>query len=120
MHLHNLNYLKTDRILKRHEFFELSRKGKRIKNRYVTVIYSSGSMGKCRLGLTVTKKIGNSVQRNRLKRCVREFFRINKSRFKYNWDINIIPNNEAVYLNSEKIFLNLLEIFKRIEGDFGN
>lgn len=120
MQLQNLNFLKTDRILKRHEFLELSKKGKRIKNKYVIVNYSPGYTKKCRLGLTVTKKTGNSVQRNRLKRYVREFFRVNKSGFKYNWDMNIIVKNEAVNLTSEKLFLYLREVFKKIEEDFDN
>ncbi|MBU1052441.1 MAG: ribonuclease P protein component [Proteobacteria bacterium] len=114
------NFIKTDRILKRHEFIELSKKGKRTKNKYVTAIYFPGSTGKCRLGLTVTKKTGNSVQRNRLKRYVREFFRVNKSKFNYNWDINIIANKESVYISSEKMFLSLHEIFKKIEEGFDN
>ncbi|MGB5158570.1 ribonuclease P protein component [Desulfobacterium sp. N47] len=120
MQFENSNFLKTERILKRREFYELSKKGNRIKNKYVTVIYSPGSTEKCRLGLTVTKKIGNSVQRNRIKRYIREFFRVNKSRFKNNWDINVIPKSEAANLTFENTHLYLLNIFKKIEEEFDN
>ncbi len=113
-------FLKSERILKRRDFFDLSRKGKRVTNRYFTVIYSPGSTEKCRLGLTITKKIGNSVQRNKLKRYAREFFRQNKSRFKNNWDINVIAKNEAVNLASSYYYLNLVKLFKKIEENFDN
>ncbi|MBU4035928.1 MAG: ribonuclease P protein component, partial [Proteobacteria bacterium] len=64
MQLQKFNFFKTNRILKRSSFVELSKSGKRIKNKYVIVVYSPGTTDNCRLGITVTKKIGNSVQRN--------------------------------------------------------
>ncbi len=44
-----------------------------------------------RLGLTVSRKKGPAVVRNRIKRVLRSFFRINQENFQVRADINIIP-----------------------------
>jgi ribonuclease P protein component len=44
-----------------------------------------------RLGLTVSRKIGESVRRNRIKRLVREFFRLHQHDFVLRADIVVVP-----------------------------
>jgi ribonuclease P protein component len=54
-----------------------------------------------RLGLTVSKKMGNAVARNRIKRVVREYFRLHQYDFEMPLDIVVVPkrNLEASQLN---------------------
>lgn len=118
--MHNFSFPKTDRILKRGEFLQLSRKGKRVKNKYFTVVYSQGLFGTTRLGLTVSKKAGNSVLRNKIKRGIREYFRNNKNGFKNKWDINVIAGPEAGSLTSEDLIASLQDVFKKIEEYLDN
>jgi ribonuclease P protein component len=47
-------------------------------------------MGISRLGITVSKKVGSAAERNRIRRLVREFFRLNRSRLSTPQDIVII------------------------------
>lgn len=64
-----------------------------------------------RLGIKVSKKIGGSVKRNRLKRFIREFFRLNKKRLPKGYDIMIIPSKESdrlTFLNVENELGGLL------------
>ena len=52
-------------------------------------------MGSSRLGMTVGKKFGNAVKRNRIKRLIREFFRLDKQRIPVGYDILISPIKAA-------------------------
>lgn len=49
----------------------------------------------CRVGISVSKKTGNSVMRNRIKRVVREWFRINKNKFNKSFDMVFIFKNKT-------------------------
>lgn len=118
--MNNFNFTKSERILKSSEFHLLSKSGKRAKNKHFTVVYSQGLFGTTRLGLTVSKKAGNSVRRNKIKRRIREYFRISKSSFKNKWDMNIIAKPEAGCLTAEFFIASLKEIFNKIEEGINN
>jgi ribonuclease P protein component len=109
-------FTKADRILKRNEFIELSKTGRKIHHKYFFAVYAPGRHGRSRLGITVTKKVGGAVKRNRIKRLVREYFRLNRHALSGEWDINIIAKNQAAGLSSEKVFESLENIFERISS----
>lgn len=75
---------------------------------------SLGGQDRTRLGITVTKKVGNAVVRNRIKRLCREFFRFNKHNITGHWDINIIAKKQAAGLSAKDVFSSLKHIFDRI------
>lgn len=108
------SFTKADRLLKRNEFIELSKAGRRLQNNHFIAIYAPGRFDRCRLGITVTRKIGRAVKRNRIKRLIREYFRCHRHLIPGKWDINVIAKKEAVDLSSEEIFSSLQNIFERI------
>lgn len=110
----DFSFTKADRILKRSEFINLSKTGKKLQNRHFIFTFCQGQGDRSRLGVTVTKKVGSSVKRNRIKRLSREYFRLNRHRLKGNWDINIIVKKEAVGLPCDRIFASLDNLFNRI------
>ena len=114
------SFTKADRILKRNEFLQLSKLGRKLHNENFIVIYAPGHFGRSRLGITVTKKVGNAVTRNRIKRLVREYFRVNRDLLSGDWDINVIAKKKAADLSSEKIFGSLCNIFERISNRDGS
>jgi ribonuclease P protein component len=84
-------YNKEKRILKRSEFVRVQKRGKRYKTRSLLILIHPGQTGQKRLGIAASKKIGNSVKRNRIKRLIREVFRKNQNLFPDSADIVIIP-----------------------------
>ncbi len=110
------SFTKADRIIKRSEFIQLSQTGKKLQNRNFIVVFFPGQFDRSRLGVTVTKKVGSSVKRNRIKRLSREYFRLNRHHLKGYWDINIIAKREANELQSDRFFASLDEIFSKISG----
>ncbi len=86
-----------------------------MENGHFLVIYTKGQHGKTRFGITVTKKVGNAVTRNRIKRLSREFFRQNRSRLEVTWNINIIAKKNAAHMSGEQVFKSLRELFEKIQ-----
>ena len=111
---------KTDRILKRSGFLRLSREGRRIHGEHFVVNYFTNSSGNMRLGVTVSKRVGCAVIRNRIKRLVRECFRLNKARISGACDMNIIAKTGAASLSSRKISQILGNLFYEISEDCKN
>jgi ribonuclease P protein component len=108
-------FKKTDRILKRSDFLAVSLKGSKVYNKYFILIHLPNEHKNNRLGITVTKRVGKSVERNKIKRYCREFFRLNRCTIPENIDINIIVKKNALALDSERMFLALENIFKKIK-----
>jgi len=70
------------RITRAAEYKFVFDKGGRVAGRYfVCHLARQDGGGPCRLGLAVSRKVGNAVARNRIKRRVREFFRIHRDGF---------------------------------------
>jgi ribonuclease P protein component len=106
----SFSFPKEKRLLNRKDFVNLNRLGERHYTRHFTVILKKNGLGITRLGVTVTKKIGNAVKRNRVKRLIREFFRLNKSYFPQGYDIVVAAKKNASYLDLRKTKEELAEI----------
>lgn len=102
---------KKDRLLKRHQFLFLSKFGKKEQNKFFIVSHKKSD--KIHLGITITKKVGKAVFRNKIKRIVREFFRLNKKNLEKQLDIVIIAKKEIAKLNSKEISFYVKDVFKK-------
>jgi ribonuclease P protein component len=107
-------FKKKDKILKRREFLQLKRCGKRIQDRNFIIIYSDGRYEKNRIGITVSKKLGNAVKRNKIKRLIRENFRMNRDKIAEFMDINVIAKKKAGEISADMVFKSLDGIFNQI------
>ena len=107
-------FTKADRVLKRPEFLHLTKNGKKISNQCFVATFSPGRFERTRLGITVSRRVGNAAARNRIKRFAREYFRLNRHLIAGYWDINITAKRAAANLSSDQAFLSLRDIFDRI------
>lgn len=88
---------KALRLRKRWEFLAVQRQGKRLHGRYLVVIARlTGPDEATRLGITVSRKVGNAVVRNRLKRLIREAFRVQQHDLPASLDIVVVAKRSAV------------------------
>jgi ribonuclease P protein component len=104
------SFPKNERLLNRKDFVNLNRFGKRYHGKHFTLILRKNTLTVKRLGITVGKKVGNSVKRNKVKRLIREFFRLNKNHFPDSCDIVVIAKTGAVDLVFRKVEKELREI----------
>lgn len=109
-------FTKADRLRKRSEFLHLAKIGRRIQNRYFVAVFAPGRSDRSRLGITVTRRVGNAAHRNRIKRWVREYFRRHRARLQGTWDINVIAKKEAVHLASEDAYRCIGDLFDEISS----
>ncbi len=87
--------MKYLRIKKQADFNRLFQKGKRVFSPSFTMLYAPSK--KMRLGISVGKRHGKSVQRNRIKRLLREAFRLQCGEMQGTYSIVLIPKVQDDY-----------------------
>jgi ribonuclease P protein component len=93
---------KSARIRRRREFVALGRSGKRSTTPNLVVL-AQARTASCRLGITVSKKVGGAVVRNRLKRHIREAFRRHPTRMLMHRDLIVIAKMGAAALRGKDV-----------------
>lgn len=112
------SFQKTDRLRKKSEFKELYDRGKRLKSEAFIICYLPNNLKHSRLGMSVSRKVGCAVTRNRIKRIAREVFRLQRSRFfqKGSWDIHLIARNTASRLSTPELVERLVFMLNQLES----
>jgi len=102
---------KSSRLLKREEYSSLKKGSSSITGNGFKIVFKKNNVVKPRLGLAVSSSIGNAVCRNKVKRLVRESFRVSKNLVKV--DYLFIPRKgiKLVVLRAslERTFLKIKE-----------
>lgn len=81
---------KTVAIRQNHEFRSLYYKGGSKASGLLVVYFKKNRYGQSRLGITVSKKVGNAVTRNRVRRLIKENYRLMEPEIRDGYDVIIV------------------------------
>lgn len=107
--------MSVEKLKKSSQFSEVYKKGKSNATRLVVLYQLENGLGFNRVGYSVSKKVGNSVVRNRAKRLIKEAYRLNQVKQTKSYDLVFIARvrmNTAEYLEVEKSVKRLLKDLK--------
>lgn len=89
----DFRFSKSEHLTKKKEFEKVFELGTVLKSAEVVFYVTPNDLQNSRLGLVVSKKVGNAVRRNRVKRLLREVYRLNKHLLTVHVDIIAIPRH---------------------------
>lgn len=107
------SYRKSERVTNRSDYKAIYNKGVWSSSQHFTSVICSNEQGIKRLGITVTKKTGNAVKRNRIKRLIREFFRLNKDLFPAGHDVVVMAKRNMPPLTYQEACRELTKLISR-------
>ena len=105
--------MKFSESLKRNaDFQNVYKNGKSYANRYLVMYVLENQTGRNRLGISVSKKVGNSIVRHRVTRLIRESYRLQEDMFNSGLDMVIIARPGAASIGYEEAESALLHLAK--------
>ncbi len=105
----------TESLKSNSDFSKVYKEGRSKANRYLVLYVRENGTDINRLGVSVSKKVGNSVYRHYFKRCVKESYRLHEKMFNSGLDIVVLARQGAKgikYKDIESAFLHLMRIHK--------
>jgi ribonuclease P protein component len=107
------------RLLRRGEFVRVQQQGRRIHTAHFILLLLRAQARDAnpytRLGVTVGRRVGGAVQRNRIKRVVREVFRRNRALFPPEYDVVLVARPGAERLDYDAVRSELVRAQAAIE-----
>ena len=104
--------------VKNKDFQIVYKKGKSYANKYLVMYVLENHFNTNRVGISVSKKVGNSVVRHRLTRLIRERYRLQESRFQRGLDIVVVCRASAKgrsYVDLESALIHLGKLHNIID-----
>ena len=100
----------SESLKKNMEFQNVYKNGKSYANKYLVMYVLENDLNKNRIGISVSKKVGNSVIRHHITRLIRESYRLQEEMFNSGLDIVVVARVNAkdiTYHQTEKALLHL-------------
>ncbi len=101
--LKNFGLPKACLLRKSREFEQVYKKGKRLHGDGFTLIYCRNNLDSSRVGISIHRQIKGAVKRNRLKRIIRESFRLNRELYPSKADIIMAIKPENTFTSPESV-----------------
>ncbi|MBD5520666.1 MAG: ribonuclease P protein component [Lachnospiraceae bacterium] len=102
----------SESLKKNSDFQNVYKNGKSFVNKYLVMYVLENNRNINRLGISVSKKVGNSVVRHRFTRLVRESYRLHENIFNSGLDIVVVARKSAASVGYEEIESALLHLAK--------
>ena len=105
----------TESLKKNSDFQLVFKNGKSKANKYFIMYVLKNDSDKNSLGISVSKKVGNSVIRHRIKRLVKESYRLHEDLFNSGLNIVVIARkgaDELDFYQTEKSLMHLMKLHK--------
>jgi len=100
----------TESLKKNQDFRYIYDHGKSYANKYLVMYMMKNESQRNRLGISVSKKVGNSVLRHRITRLIRESYRFNEERFIKGLDIIVIARANKAEIGFHEIESGLIHL----------
>lgn len=107
-----MRYPHSESLKKNRDFQLLYKEGKSRANRYLVLYVKENGLEKNRLGVSVSKKVGNSIVRHRITRLIRESYRLHEDMFNSGLDMVVVTRKNAVNCSCQEIASALLHLGK--------
>lgn len=102
----------TESLKKNRDFKIVFKNGKSRANKYLVLYVLENGLEKNRIGISISKKVGNSVIRHRIKRLVKESYRLHENMFNSGLDIVVIARESANTIGYREMESALLHLMK--------
>ena len=102
----------SESLKKNDQFREVYKRGKSLANKYLLIYVLENNLEINRLGISVSKKVGNSVVRHHLARLIRESYRLHEDMFNSGLDIVVVARKSAADINYHDMESALLHLFR--------
>lgn len=103
----------TQSLRMNYEFSRVYQKGRFISGRFVVLHYLKRNGGQNRLGITASRKLSGSVRRNRMKRLLRESYRLMEDQIRPGFDLVFVGRNSAVPPDLKAVFPEMAQLLHR-------
>lgn len=105
-------------LKKNHQFQFVYKNGRSRANKYLVMYVKENGLGKNRIGISVSKKVGNSVVRHRISRLLKESYRLHENIFNSGLDMVVVARSSAAdvgYYEVESALLHAAKLHEIIK-----
>ena len=110
----------SDSLKRNIDFQNVYQNGKSYANKYLVMYVLENNTDQNRLGISASRKVGNSVVRHRMARLVRESYRLHEDVFRRGFDIVVVARvsaKERTFREIESAFLHLGRLHHLVEKE---
>ncbi len=108
------NGVNFKRLKKNHDFLKVYRKGKSLAQHYIVMYYIANGLKFNRIGFSISKKVGNSVVRNRIRRLIFESFLLQQDKIEQGYDFVFIARKKASVAGFKEVSNNIERLLEKV------